>query len=142
MIKRKILLRAASALMLLHTSGHSFGAATWNKTTEEPVQKVIDAMYANSFLFMGRSVSLALFYDGYGISMFFVLLVLTLILWLLSLEPLSRLALRMQWLMVVFLFALSVTEYVYFFAFAAAISFLSSLLTAIACRYQTVQAPQ
>jgi len=128
----KLLLRIAAILMLLHTFGHTMGALTWKQAPTPELGQVIATMQNHHFSFMGRSVSIAGFYEGYGMSMIFVLLMVSILLWLLSGDGGSKMGVSMMVVLSVFLLLLSVIEYIYFFAFAAAFSFLSAVLTGMA----------
>ena len=83
----KILLRIAAVLMFLHTIGHSFGALNWKNAPDTAVGNLINSMQTTHFEFMGRSATLAGFYEGYGLTMIFVLLLISVVLWLLSNAP-------------------------------------------------------
>jgi multidrug efflux pump subunit AcrB len=87
-------------------------------------------MQSNHFNFMGRSSSIAGFYEGYGMSMILVMLFVSVLLWLQSGVP-SKPVLVLAG---VFLLAFGVTEYIYFFPFAAAFSLLAGLCTLLALR--------
>jgi len=123
-MKAKLLLRIAAAMVLLHTIGHTMGTLTWKQAPNNAVAQVISGMQNNHFDFMGRSSSLAGFYEGFGMSMILVLLFVSILLWLLSAAPVKSLVA----LVGVFLVGLTVVEYIYFFPLAAAFS-----LTAGAC---------
>lgn len=127
-MKPKISLRIAGILMLLHTLGHSIGALTWKQAPNTTIQRVVDGMNNNHFPFMGSSVSLGLFFDGYGFMMIGVLLLLTVQLWILSAEPNRRHILPVGLLLVF----MGIIELIYFFPFAAAFSLLAGLLTTYA----------
>ncbi len=124
-MKPKLLLRIASVLMLLHAIGHSIGAMTWKKAPDATIQNVVDSMQNNHFDFMGRSTSLGLFYNGYGIIMIGVLLLLTIQLWQLAVEPNRKTILLLS----VFLLFMGTCELIWFFPFAAAFSLLAGLIT-------------
>ncbi|WP_413666908.1 hypothetical protein ACEN9X_20540 [Mucilaginibacter sp. Mucisp86] len=124
-MKPKIALRIAAILMLLHTLGHTIGALTWKQAPNTTIQRVVDGMNNNHFPFMGSSVSLGLFFDGYGFIMIGVLLLLTALLWLLSAEPNHRFILPVG----LFLLSMGTIELIYFFPFAAAFSLLAGLST-------------
>lgn len=119
----KLLLRIAAAIMLLHTVGHTFGALTWEHAPNARIADVITGMHREHFLFMGRSASLAEFHDGYGISMIFVLLLISVQLWMLSGNPVKGLLVTLG----LFLLALGVCEYVFFFPMAALFSLIASV---------------
>lgn len=87
----KIALRIAAVLMLLHTAGHTMGALTWKEAPNSRVAAVVSGMETEHFDFMGRSLTLASFFNGYGYSMIGVLLLVSILLWLLSTEPNRRL---------------------------------------------------
>ncbi|MHA4808459.1 LIC_13387 family protein [Flavitalea flava] len=122
-MKPKLLLRIAAALMLLHTIGHSIGALSWKKAPNAQIGNVIGAMQNQHFEFMGRQVSFGGFYEGYVISMIFVLLLITVLLTLVSNNPQYPMVAALS----VFLILLAITEYIYFFPFAAAFSLLAGL---------------
>jgi hypothetical protein len=84
-------------------------------------------MQSNHFAFMGRNASMGLFYEGYGISMIFVLIMISLLLWLLA----SNYQNAIVAVLAVFLMALAITEFIYFFPFAAAFTLLAGLLAGI-----------
>lgn len=124
-MKSKSLLRIAAVLMLLHDVGHTFGALGWAKPPNPKVGMIITGMQREHFDFMGRSATLAQFYNGYGISMIVILLFVAVQLWLLSKRP----AKAMLLLMGIFLIALVICEYVYFFPFAALFTAVAALCT-------------
>jgi hypothetical protein len=126
-MKPKRLLRIAAIFMFLHAIGHTFGALGWRKAPNKAIAKVIDAMQTNHFDFMGRSASLANFYEGYGITMIFVLLFLSLLLWLLSSEAANPLAAKLLIPLTAFLIIMAIVEYIYFFPFAAMFTLLAGL---------------
>ena len=83
-MKPKIILRIASISMFLHTVGHSIGALTWKEGPDPTIQQVVDEMISHKFNFLGALRSMGDFYEGYGITMIVVLLLMTVILWQLS----------------------------------------------------------
>ena len=131
-MKPKLLLRLAAAVMFLHTIGHSFGALGWNKAPNSAVADVIQGMENNHFAFMGRQVTIAGFYQGYGIALIGVLLLISIVLWTMGGEFERRTTARLLPWMVVFLVFFSVTEWIYFFPLAAIMSMLAALLSAMA----------
>jgi hypothetical protein len=128
----KILLRIASLLMFVHTIGHSFGALNWKNASDAAVGRLISSMQTTHFAFMGRSATLAGFYEGYGLTMIFVLLLVSVVLWLLSTAVTEELSVRLLPLFTGFLFYLGVVEYIYFFPFAASFSLLAAVCTFVA----------
>src|ERR1700750_3002538 len=83
-MKPKMILRIASISMLLHTIGHTIGAMTWKKDPDPAMQQVVDNMISHKFIFLGSLRSIGDFYEGYGITMIFVLLLMACLLWQLS----------------------------------------------------------
>jgi hypothetical protein len=83
-MKPKMILRIASMTMLLHTIGHTIGAMSWKKDPDPAIQQVVDNMISHKFIFLGALRSIADFYEGYGITMIVVLLLMTVLLWQLS----------------------------------------------------------
>lgn len=127
-MRPKLLLRIAAALMLLHTFGHTMGALNWKKAPNVKVASVIKGMEDETFSFMGRQASLASFYSGYGLIMIFVLLLITILLWQLSRNPVRN----MIAVLGIFLVALALCEYIYFFPFAAIVSLIAACCVWIA----------
>lgn len=127
-MKAKVLLRIAAVLMLLHTAGHTVGALTWKDAPNARVAAVVAGMQQEHFQFMGRSLTLGSFYEGYGFAMIGVLLLISGLLWLLSATPVRGMIL----LSGLFLVFMGVIELIYFFPFAAAFSLLAGLLSLIA----------
>ncbi|MES2110928.1 MAG: hypothetical protein V4577_19380 [Bacteroidota bacterium] len=126
-MKPKIFIRISSVLMLLHTAGHTMGALTWKEAPNSTVAKLVSDMQTVHFAFMGRQVSLGSFFEGYGIINIFVLLLLTITLWLLSNATDNSLTTKLLPVLAVFLLLMGISEYIYFFPFAAAISLLAGL---------------
>ena len=128
-MKAKLLLRIAAVLMFLHTMGHTLGAFSWKTAPNPTVGLVIKGMETNHFDFMGRSVTLASFFDGYGFTMLLMLLFISILLWLLSANSENSLSARLLPVFAVFLLSMGIIEYVYFFPFAAAFSVAAGLFT-------------
>jgi hypothetical protein len=128
----KLLLRIAATLMLLHTIGHTFGALSWKNAPNATITRLISDMINDRFNFMGRSVSVALFYQGYGITMIFVLLLVSVCLWLMGDDVETRLAQRFLVVFACFLLVVAITEFMYFFAFAASFTLLAGICVLLA----------
>jgi hypothetical protein len=128
----KLLLRIASILMLLHTIGHTIGALTWKDAPNPAVGQVVSGMQSQHFDFMGRSVTLGGFFEGYGFTMIGVLLLVTIFLWLFSSQSTNPLTKSLLPVLALFLLVMGVIEYIYFFPFAAAFSFLAGLCSVVA----------
>ena len=71
-MKAKILLRVASLLILVHLLGHSMGHLQWDKPKDPKMKEVVDIMKGYSTQFMGATKSMANYYEGYSLLMFFV----------------------------------------------------------------------
>lgn len=119
----KLFLRIAAAIMLLHTIGHTFGALASQQAPNTRVAEVIAGMNREHFPFQGRSVTLASFFNGYGIIMIFVLLLISIQLWMLSTSPVKNQRVAMG----LFLLVLAVSEYIYFFPMAAFFTLAASI---------------
>ena len=127
-MKAKTLLRTASILMLLHAAGHTVGALTWKEAPNARVATVIAGMQTEHFMFMGKSLTLASFFEGYGFGMIGVLLLISILLWLLSTAVNRSIVLVMG----IFLIGFGINELIFFFPFAAAFSLLAGLTTLFA----------
>jgi hypothetical protein len=124
----KLALRIAAILMLLHTAGHTMGALTWKNAPNARVAAVVTGMENEHFDFMGRSLTLASFFNGYGFIMIGILLLISILLWLLSSAPVRSMIL----LLGLFLVFMAIMEFIYFFPFAAAFSLLAGISTLFA----------
>jgi len=131
-MKPKIFIRISSVLMLLHTAGHAMGALTWKDAPNSTVAKVVSDMQTVHFPFMGRQASLGSFFEGYGVINIFVLLLLTIALWLFSNATDNPLTTKLLPVFAVFLLLMGISEFVYFFPFAAIISMLAGLSALVA----------
>jgi hypothetical protein len=126
-MKTSLLLRLSAILLFLHDVGHTFGALNWKHATDTTMAGIIAAMQNNHFMFMGRSASLAAFYDGYGISMIFMLLLLSVLLWMLAGDSGNAVTKKLLLPLTGFLGILAVLEYIYFFPFAALFTALAGV---------------
>jgi hypothetical protein len=133
-MKPKLLLRIAAAVMLLHTIGHSMGALTWKQAPNKAIADVIRGMEDNRFDFIGRQVTLADFFQGYGIGNIFVLLLITITLWLLGGNTQDRLTRKLLPFLIVFLVCFSLTEWIYFFPMPSIMSLVAAILSLLAYR--------
>ena len=128
----KLLLRIAATIMLLHTIGHTFGALSWKKAPNATIARLISEMIDDRFDFMGRSVSVALFYEGYGILLIFVLILTSVCLWLIGDDVETRIAQRLLVAFACFLLVVAITEFMYFFALAASFTLLADVCVILA----------
>lgn len=133
-MKPKLLLRIAAAVMVLHTIGHSIGALTWKQAPNKAVAEVIAGMENNRFGFMGRQVTVAMFYSGYGFALIVVLLLISVTLWLAGGNATDRMTRKLLPWLIGFLVCFSVIEWIYFFPMPAVMSMAAALLSAEAYR--------
>ena len=127
-MKPKILLRIAAAFMLLHTVGHTMGTLGSEMPDNPRIGAVLNGMRSEHFDFMGRSATLAQFFTGYGVSLIFVLLFISVQLWMLAARPVKGMLAGLG----IFLSALAVCEYIYFFPMAALFTLLAAVCVWIA----------
>ncbi|MBI1766807.1 MAG: hypothetical protein HYR67_00355 [Bacteroidetes bacterium] len=128
-MKSKILLRIACLLILIHLLGHSLGHLSWDKPKDPKMKEVVDMMKGYSSEFMGANKSMANYYEGYSIILFFVFAMTILILWSVSrfIESNKPIAIKILYPIAITYLAFGVVEYLYFFLFAAGISFLAGV---------------
>ena len=122
----KILLRIAALLMFIHCVLHTIGFSGWK--TDPTRQEVIKAMTGQKLPFMGANRSMGEFYDGFGYASTIALALIAVSLWIVSGELAARsLAKKMILTLAVILVLWGIDEIIFFFAFAASISLVSSL---------------
>src|SRR6267378_7313734 len=128
-MKSKILLRIACLLILVHLLGHSLGHLSWDKPKDPKMKEVVDMMKGYSSEFMGATKSMANYYEGYSIILFFVFAMTILILWSVSsfVDTHKDVAVKILYPIAITYLAFGVIEYFYFFIFAASISFLAGV---------------
>jgi hypothetical protein len=128
-MKSKILLRIACVLILIHLLGHSMGHLQWDKPKDPKMKEVVDLMKSYSSQFMGATKSMANYYEGYSLIMFFVFAMTILILWSASnfIDTNKDIAVKILYPIAIAYLAFGVIEYFYFFIFAASISFLAGI---------------
>jgi len=122
----KVLLRIAAVLMFIHCVLHTIGFSGWK--TDPTRQEVIKAMTGQKLPFMGANRSMGEFYDGFGYASTIALALIAVSLWIVSGELAARsLAKKMILTLAVILVFWGIDEIIFFFAFAASISLVSSL---------------
>jgi hypothetical protein len=128
-MKAKIFLRIACVLILIHLLGHSLGHLQWDKPKDPKMKEVVDMMKSHRSEFMGASKSIANYYEGYSIILFFVFGMTIMILWSVStfIESNKAIAVKILYPIAITYLAFGVVEYLYFFLFAASISFLAGV---------------
>jgi hypothetical protein len=128
-MKSKILLRIACLLILVHLLGHSMGHLQWDKPKDPKMKEVVDIMKGYSSEFMGATKSMANYFEGYSLILFFVFAMTILILWSVSsfIDTHKDIAVKILYPIAITYLAFGVIEYFYFFIFAASISFLAGV---------------
>jgi hypothetical protein len=130
-MKRNLLIRIAAVLLFLHTVGHSFGMFA-SKPPNSTIARLLQDMDQNHFLFMGRSASLGMFFEGYGMIILVVLLFSSIVLWWLAPQTGTALGSRLLLLSFLYLTAIALLEMIYrfpaFLTIPAALCLLVALL--------------
>jgi hypothetical protein len=128
-MKAKLLLRIAAGLILIHLLGHSRGHSSWDKPEDQKMQDVVDVMKGYKGEFMGASQSMADYFNGYSLILFVVFAMSIFQLWIASgnLETDSTIVKKMLYPVSFAYIGFSIIELVYFFPFAAGISFLAGI---------------
>lgn len=130
-MKSKTLLRIAAALIAVHLLGHSVGHLTWDQQEDPQMQEVVNSMKEYSAGFMGATRSMADYYHGYSLIMFGLFGMTIAILWIVSgfLTQQRAIAAKVLFPVALAYLAFGIVEYITFFPFAAALSFLAGTLT-------------
>jgi hypothetical protein len=135
-MKAKILLRIAAALILIHLIGHTLGHTMWDKPDDPKMQEVVSAMKSYKADFMGATKSMADYYHGYSLMMLLLYGFSIVILWFASgfVNSQPAIARKVIYPIGVSYLIFGGIEYLYFFPFAASMSFLAGALaiTAVA----------
>ena len=127
----KVLLRIAAALILVHLLGHSVGHAGWDHPEDPKMMDVVTVMKSYKAEFMGAVKSMADYYNGYSILIFGLYAMTISLLWLTSgfiLEQPSIAGKILYPVGIAYVF-FGVVEFLYFFPFAASMSFFAGILT-------------
>jgi hypothetical protein len=105
------------------------GHLQWDKPKDPKMKEVVDIMKGYSTQFMGATKSMANYYEGYSLIMFFVFAMTILILWSTSsfVDTHKDIAVKILYPIAITYLAFGVIEYFYFFIFAASISFLAGV---------------
>ena len=132
-MKSKTLLRIAAVLILVHLLGHTMGHLGWDKPEDPKMLEVVNTMKGYSSEFMGATKSMADYYNGYSLLMFVVLGMSFVVIWSVStvIEKLGPIGALLYPFGIGFIL-FGVIEFIYFFPFAAIISFLAGLAILIA----------
>ena len=137
MLQSKKLVKIAAGLLLFHLLGHLIGHYTW-KEDKGNLQKreVIRQMTEPRFDFMGASRSMGEYYEGYSTLLSITFIVLAWVLWQTSglLEEKHKAGKQLALFIGIGLLLFSITEFVYFFPFAAIISLLAGGFSLLALK--------
>jgi len=130
MMKAKVLLRIAAGLMLVHLLGHAVGHATWDKPEDPKMLDVVTAMKSYEAEFMGAVKSMADYYNGYSLLIFGVYAMSLALLWITSgfVEEQTVVAKKILYPVGITLLFFGIVEFMFFFPFAASMSFLAGIL--------------
>ena len=130
----KVFIRVAAALILVHFLGHLAGHSIWDKPEDPKLMEIVTAMKSHQAEFMGATKSIADYYHGYSTLLIIVFAMTIAILWTASGSITEhKKALRGILLPIGVAYVLfGVIEYVYFFPFAASMSFLAGICVLIA----------
>lgn len=133
-MKAKILLRIAAVLILVHLLGHSVGHSTWNEPEDAKMQDVVTSMYSHKAEFMGAVKSMADYYNGYSLMIFFLFGMSICILWIVSgfIHLQRKIAISILLPVAFSYIAFGLIEFIHFFPFAGALSSIVGLLVLIA----------
>jgi len=128
-MKPKLLLRIAAVLIFIHGALHTVGFSQWKQDPDPAKQELIKLMTGRKFPFMGTSRNVGNYYDGFGYASSIALILIAVLLWIVSGELSANPTLAKK-VIVVISFALlfwATDEAIYFFPFAAGLSFVASL---------------
>ena len=130
-MKAKVLLRIAALLLVVHLLGHSMGHSKWDKPEDPQMAEVVKVMKGYKGEFMGAVKSMADYYNGYSLIMFFVFGMTIFILWVSSgfIGTHREIAGKILLPVGIAYVGFGIVEDLYFFPFAAAVSFLAGILT-------------
>ena len=130
-MKAKVFLRIAAGLILIHLLGHGVGHKDWDKPTDPKMMDVVTTMKSYQGEFMGAVRSMADYYNGYSIIIFGLYGLSIYLLWLASgfVQEHPTIAIKILYPIGVAYLFFGVVEFIYFFPFAASMSFLAGVLT-------------
>ena len=133
-MKAKVLLKIAAGLILIHLIGHGVGHTGWDKPTDPKMMDVVTAMKSHDGEFMGAVHSMADYYKGYSILIFGLYGMSISLLWFASgfVQEHPAIANTILYPIGIAYLFFGIVEFIYFFPFAASISFLAGVLTILA----------
>lgn len=133
-MKPKILLRIASAIIVLHAIGHLFGMASWTDAKTDEQKMVVHAMTDHRFPFMGALHSFGDSFNGFGYILEISLLLAAYLLWISgsAIDSCPVICKKLSAALFIALFAQALLEFIYFFPLAASMTLIAALLTGVA----------
>jgi hypothetical protein len=128
-MKPKLLLRIAATLILVHGVLHTIGFSQWKQDPDPAKHEMIKLMTGQKFPFMGTSRNMGEYYEGFGYACSIALILIAVLLWIVSGERSSNPTLAKKIILVVSVALLvwAVDESIYFFPFAAGLTFVASI---------------
>jgi len=132
-MKAKVLLKIAAGLILIHLFGHGVGHKDWDKPTDPKMMDVVTVMKSHQSEFMGAVHSMADYYKGYSILIFGLYGMSISLLWFTSgfVQEHPAIANGILYPIGIAYLFFGIVEFIYFFPFAAIISFLAGVLTIV-----------
>ena len=133
-MKTKLILRIATLVILVHILGHIRGHAGWKTPKDPGQQEVVNQMLTNKAPFMGAVRSMGDYFEGYGQILTVVLVMMMAMTWIISGHAAQhpKIASTILAPLAGCFIAISVIEFIYFFAFAASISLVAGVLIGVA----------
>jgi uncharacterized ion transporter superfamily protein YfcC len=130
----KLLLRLAASLVFVHLLGHSVGHTMWDKPEDPRLMEIVSHMKGYRSEFMGATKSIGEYYHGYSLILIVMFASMAWILWTSSNlfrgneRTISRFLLPVAVSFIIY----GVIEFLYFFPFAASMSFFAGVLILVA----------
>lgn len=133
-MKPKLLLKIAAVLITIHLLGHGIGHVTWDNPEDPRIREVVSSMKLHEAEFMGATKSMADYYNGYSLIIFGLYGMSILLLWFIAgfINDRRDIAHKLLYPIGVAYIFFGVIEYLYFFPFAAILSFMAGALTIVA----------
>jgi hypothetical protein len=128
-MKPKLLLRIAAILILVHGVLHTMGFSQWKQDPDLTKREMIKLMTGQKYPFMGTERNIGNYYDGFGYAASVALILIAVLLWIVSGEASANPSLAKKVIVVisVALLAWGTDELIYFFPFAAGLTFVASI---------------
>ena len=129
-MKAKLSLKIAAGFILLKVIGHTFGHFIWDKPDDPKMMEVVTTMKGYKAEFMGATQSMADYYNGYSLMILCLYSMTIFILWFASgfISEQRTIANKILYPFGIAYLIFGVLEFLYFFPFAASLSFLAGVL--------------